>query len=513
MRTGTFRPRSRPERFGDVLPAIVFLVLALLLPIVLTGLLDAPSELSVGMAFIITVYSAGRFARTLGKRRPNPLDGIFWLFVYVFLGLAMLAQVTENQWPLDSPPYAQRHISDALIVVVTGVAGYEAASLACGRWIRAPKRRRTSRRPIPLPTSRSAPRVSLSSSRAKLVGSVGLLFVLISVNAIGLRPFFESRDSVSLAFTGSVPGSPAYASDVENASVVAVLWSLARIPTFISLYVLLYIRRHVPSRSTARPVLLLILLVLANIIVNNPISNARFWSATVLVALASLVLPLNKQRTYRVVVLALLVVSLSGMGYLDLFRRTPIERERGRASTVSGFTESPDYSSSQQVVNGVRYTTTNGHALGKQFLSAALIWVPRSYWSDKPLDTGNLIAPETDLNVAATLWTEGWVDFGLPGTLLFLAVFGGVASLLGKTYAFSDTRQASWVAVVPLIAGFELMLLRGSLQSAVLNLLVIAVCVALCLTRRPRQGIPTSFWRDRHRPARPLSAGPPRATH
>lgn len=106
------------------------LVLAVIAPIIfLRPTLDSFTHAPVVLAFAITLYAATRLWRLLMAGSNPPISLTFWLFVYVFFGLAALANVVSQQLPLFRQAFAESTEVDALVTIIVGLAGYEVGGL------------------------------------------------------------------------------------------------------------------------------------------------------------------------------------------------------------------------------------------------------------------------------------------------------------------------------------------------------------------------------------------------
>jgi hypothetical protein len=222
------------------------------------------------------------------------------------------------------------------------------------------------------------------------------------------------------------------------------------------------------------------------VVVNNPISNARLWFGTVLLALTTAAVSLDRKTVVRLLLALLLTLSLFSIDRLDAFRRTgsPDFSSSGLAAELI---RGPDFASPQQVASGVVHIQDNGHSFGRQLLGTLLVPVPRSVWQSKPRDTGNLIAPDAGFNVSAPLWTEGQVDFGLFGVLLFLMAYGYLGGLLEYAYSKSGAFGNPFAPLMPVLAGYGLFFLRGSLLPAFSNFVPVLL-LFIFLGRRSKVG-------------------------
>jgi hypothetical protein len=230
-------------------------------------------------------------------------------------------------------------------------------------------------------------------------------------------------------------------------------------------------------------------LVLGNLIVNNPISSSRLWFGTVLLSMTASAVSLDRKKVVRVLLGVLLFLSLFSMDQLDAFRRSGAPNFSSRGLSVQ-LVSGPDYASPQQVLNGIVYFRNHGYQEGRQLAGALLVDVPRSVWEDKPHDTGDLVANDQN-NVAAPLWTEGQVDFGLFGVVAYLLAYGFVGGRLETLYQRRKVAPSVLAALVPVMAGYGLFFLRGSLQPACVRFFPILL-LFLLMRRRGAEALPAA---------------------
>ena len=438
-------PAASPPRFATGF--VLYLVVVVLLPLVLTGGRFLDAELPVLLSFCTLVLAGTRLVQLAVAGRPYLLDISFWCFVYVFQAMAALVQLTEGTFPLRGGPYESGQVFRAQMTILVGVAAYMAG------------------RSLSRPVSSDTSRLRFSVPRARTLGIVGIVAVATTVLAHGFGPFFTSR--VALTETYGL-GNNAHGGLVQQ---------LASVPVFVAGCILF---RRQAWRSMWP---LALVLGAANLVVNNPISNARFWFGTVAVGLVAARVRLDTRRSALVAVVGLLMISLFSFSYLDAFRfSSEVAVEQG--STADLLSTSVDYGVFQQEVNAQRYVSDEGHTLGAQSLGAALVWVPRSIWPSKPIDTGDVIGASAEFNVSASLWAEAFVEFGLVGVVAVFLAYGLLTGKVDRTFARGPNEVLA--VVVPVAAAFQLFLIRGSLQPAFSSLLPLAVAFGCCIQVRGR---------------------------
>ncbi len=484
--------------------SVTVAVLALITPLLLGRLGHARLSLTTALAYGLVVISSLQLAREVVALRPRLVSTMFWIFVYVFMGLPSLAQTTAREFPLYTEfSYTGGEVRLALITIWIGIAGFVMGYRLLPVLRR--RRRRVAERP--------ARALVISPTRALLIGALGATLTTYVVLRFGIGALFESRDAGKSVFRQQTESG--VRSFQGSDKVAGVLFDrLTRIPSYVALYLLLYRRRRRPrgSASPAWELPALAVLVAVNVIVNNFFSNGRFWFGAFALGILLVYLPVQRPRNIRLLIPAALVVLLLVFPYLDRYRRsdTTSVPPSGPAGTII---EDGSYSAFQMTVNGVHYVELDGHSKGTQLLGAATAFVPRELWKDKPTETGNRIGGgDTTLNRAASLWTEFYVDFGAAGVLVGFTLYGILIAWLDDRCRWprGDFERIA----LPLLAVTQWYLLRGSLLPAVGSILPLGLLLWLGFRRLVSPGpdpahrpvrvlAATSGWRER--PARPGS--------
>ena len=223
--------------------------------------------------------------------------------------------------------------------------------------------------------------------------------------------------------------------------------------------------------------LLLVGVLLANSM--NPISNARYLSGTAVLAVATALGLAATGVRFRMMSASFLLGLIAIFPLADAFRYGR-DADFKAANPIEALI-SPDYDSFGQLVNGYLVAERNGIIPGRQMMGVFLFAVPRALWSDKPVDSGILIAnvrgyPFT--NLSAPLWVEFYLNGGW--LLLIFAMFA-----LGWWLHRVDTRierqfkAVGMPALLSCVVPFYMMiLLRGSLLQAASFLFFIVLFAA-----------------------------------
>jgi hypothetical protein len=465
---------GRQSGFIDFVWTMAFVgVLGIILPLSLAHGWGTPFRSSNhALVFLLCVFSAGRLGALLGSEKRQYLTITFYLFVYVWFGLAAVVQVSADYFHFPEyflgRGFSQSTRITATAVIWIGILAYEVGLR--GRSRRASSQPRTYRKIDPFRVHLLAAAGLLSSASALLFsGSVAVLFT--------------SREEFYATFgTRAESGYAALAADVA-----------LRIPIFVAAVLIVYLYRRPGGLSWRRATVgrraLAVATVSAALVVNNLASSTRAIAGALAFSLLFAWLRPDQKVVRRLAFVAILLGVLYVYPLASSFRRAePVRAQRSetertlRHSLLYGH----GFGMFGQVHTGVEFVDQDGHTFGRQLLGSALFLVPRTIWTDKPVDTGDMmhdaLGYPTRLNQSSPLWTELYVDGGFPFLVLGFAALGLVTGHLQRR--FDDGDPFSLAAVlVPVLAGYQLYILRGSLLAVTPRLTVLLLLVVLTTTR------------------------------
>lgn len=470
------------------------LLLAVIAPLILSRpTLDSLGHPPVVLALAITWYAAGRLWLLLMAGTNRPISLTFWLFVYVFFGLAGLADTVNQKFPLLRVTYDERAQVAAQVTILIGLAGYEFGCLLA-------KSRRAQER-----WTRRFNHPTVNVRRVTVIGIVGVIAVVYFTVKYGLDTRFSSRQDAADTFLGP-GGKRVRLFQREDKAGGLLRLALDGIPVYVALYLVLSQRRlqRTRARASGRVArsgfvtgMLLFALMLSVFLADNPVSNSRARFLGVSIALLLAVWPLVTARRFRIFAVILVVGTLFVYPSADVFRTQ--QRTQETASLNTQFQTSPDFAMFQQEINAQDYVQSNGHTDGRQLLGVIGAFVPKKFWPDKPGTTGSLIFPQAAdlLPTSVTLWGWAFVDGGMLWVFAFFVVYGSVTAALEGAYRRRPLDRVSFVAAaVPLFAASQTLLLRGDPQPAMGELLPIVVAlIAACsvssrVAQRSRRVVP-----------------------
>ncbi len=233
-------------------------------------------------------YSGTRLAMLAFQGLKRPLSLTFWVFAYVWVGVAALAQLTtgEFKWP---GAYSEATQTYAAFIILVGYVAYDLGS------------RVASTHAVTLKSRASQPGLRLSKRRIYLLG---LLAIAVSTFAISLLP------DVSMLFgPHEVVQDQIIAGFSKTGSLL--FFSMLRVPAFVALLLAwwMWLRRRefgVMGAERAWLVVLLVVLAGVNVLVSNPISSPRYFVGTVVLSLAFMTLRWSRLHSFGLWVAGLL---------------------------------------------------------------------------------------------------------------------------------------------------------------------------------------------------------------
>ncbi|HEV2071629.1 MAG TPA: hypothetical protein VGR26_17715, partial [Acidimicrobiales bacterium] len=81
------------------------------------SLLEPP----VLLAFVVTQWASLKLTHLLGRGQANLVQTTFWIFVYIWFGLAALAQTAAQQFPITNQSFTEGPQVNALLTVIVGL--------------------------------------------------------------------------------------------------------------------------------------------------------------------------------------------------------------------------------------------------------------------------------------------------------------------------------------------------------------------------------------------------------
>jgi hypothetical protein len=438
--------------FRAFLAAITFCFTAVFLPVFI---LEATGGISmttgVITSFIIIIYIGLHLSYLVFDGGKKILDITFWIFSYVWLGAASLAQHASSQYPWWGY-YNDSEILFSFFIILIGFLSYDLATYFVTRsYEYTPK------------INSNAP--GFSYIKTILLGIVASVISMYLIYQIGLGNFFVSRTEMRAIF--------------ESKMESILQQNFAKAPIFACFLICIQLIKNISFNQGKRTliILLMLLLLVLNVIVSNPISSARFWTGTVVLS-TFFILANWKSYTNFLLINFFVLSFIILFPYTDAFRRTTdatINVELQEDAIISPLTQKGDYDAYQMVMNTIKYTRSSDITYGRQLAGSILFWVPRSFWQNKPVNSGQYVAEGlrySYTNLSCPLWAEAYINFGVMGVIAIFFIYGIVKERLQIIYDSLRTRTDALksnnylTVIIPFFAAYQIFALRGSLINA-----------------------------------------------
>ncbi|ADL07283.1 O-antigen polymerase [Thermosediminibacter oceani] len=430
----------------------VFNLLAIILPL---SFIINISEFRINSNGILTLfiiwYSSARLAILSAKGLKRLLSMTFWVFVYIWLGISPLFQVSVGRmpWPITTSEY---HVTYALIISITGLLFYDVGMFLAGHLIKTNNTNYT-------------PKLILDERKILLFAPISIVTAAVIIVA-----FFGGFDIFLLARAVR----NAYLNELYSKSQLLLLDNLLRAIIFVSLQsvFVIWIRRtnnYLTKKNILKFIFLIVLIVL-NLYINNPISTARYRFGFVVISLLFIGLKWNEKTSFPLWTLMMITFLLIIFPYADLFRnRADVSLKSLEFLPIyEHLVGNGDYDAFQQLSNTVAYVSKKGITWGKQLLGVIFFAIPRNLWPNKPLGSGEFIALNSGYyytNLSCPLWAEAYLNGGFIAVIIIFTVYGILTKNIEHQY-LSQQNGASFLDIfVPFFAPYQIFFLRGDLMS------------------------------------------------
>ncbi|MCQ1947842.1 MULTISPECIES: O-antigen polymerase [unclassified Arthrobacter] len=445
---------------------VAFLAFGVVLPLLVRGASAVfYTDTDFLIRYAVVLYAAVKLSLVLSQRAIRPVSGVFWIFVYTCMGVAPLAQLTTGRSTALAIQVDDQMLTGASLLTLLGCVCFDIAYHSRLRRPQADKPRMRVHR--------------LRGIRVLRMFSIGALAagLIYIVQVGGMAVFFLSRQEAGAALDAINPDS--------GQALRAIISGAGSVANLCALIFYIHVVRTREHALVILDVILMVALVLMNVVVNNPISNSRYW---VLAVLFGLVLPLIRGRKalFNLAILGGTLASIFVFPLSDITRRAAGTQAPLQVDSVWTMIATKDYDQFTMLANTLGYTADHGLSWGMQALGPLLFWVPRVGWPDKPYDTGvevGIWMNNSNLNLSAPLWAEAWINFGLLGVVLAFAGLGVLARRLDTAYRADVLGMGSVGYLgISIFAGYLFILMRGSLLQSMGRLMILAVSILILTT-------------------------------
>ena len=471
---------------------IAVIVLGFVVPIsLIAGQITSQAYPAWPAAFALSVYTGARLAGLVVSGTQHLYGFAFFLYCYLFMGLAPLVQLSRGTFPSVAPWITRGDIPAAFALVALGITAFELGYFVQRRMKSSAQGSTTRLKSLPAIAMARPREAKLHPQRVYVLACVSLAISLAFIILVGPTTFLQSRNDV---FASIGEG-------IGNASTATLLRGFVTGSLLVSFAGVIAMLRFRNSVRDVGLVTLAVVLGGVSLFVTNVVNSPRYLAIVVLVGMLSALGIFATRFRARVAYGSALAGFLYVFPILGGFRNSI---SFGAASRdVENVLLGGDYDSFAQIVNAVTYVLDNGIEFGRQLSGALLVWVPRAVWPDKPISTSTLVSeymgyPFT--NVSSPVWAELLIDFGVLGVVVG---FFAAGMLLGRfddrLVANLDAGRFPGLAAV-VVPFYLIILLRGALLSTIPVLLVMVVCIAFVARGRSQLSVECEANRNRGAP-------------
>ena len=382
---------------------LAFQILIFLLPYFVLGVRgkDIPCIVSFainGILFLIGIF----FAQ---KKHAFSLSLIYWIFMFFFMYFAPLTQYLLSSFPWSGAVTDEECFLANLLILLFNLCFAVGASLA--------KRLRVKGRTEKTDGGFFGSGFAFQKKGKIFVTVIVGLLTVYSFSRTGFLGIIVARtQAIQVFYSG-------------NNSAVQLLVD-AIIPAFIAYAVAEAAQGMMEKKERW---IRFFILSLCLLICFFPTTIPRYKTAAIYGTVFLLIFPRMKKGSnfYWAFVLAMFFA----FPLLNSFRRV-ISLEGVESVFQNGFLSSyvkGDYDAYRMLVSAIRYGRTTGFSWGYQLLGTLLFFVPRSLWPTKPSGSGSVLiqaefGSSVFSNVSCPFIGEGYVNFGIPGVVLFAVLLG-----------------------------------------------------------------------------------------
>ncbi|MDI9898528.1 oligosaccharide repeat unit polymerase [Rhodococcus sp. IEGM 1409] len=441
-------------------PPLIATWAAVLMVVVVPGIIVAytptpPTNAWMG-ALLVTTVGGLRYGWIVGEGYRRLVEMSFWVFTYVFMGLAPLTQLRMRVDPATSPRIDPSLAWSTIMVVIVGLAAFFGGLIVARQlWSRLANSRLTR----PANTQISLPRVLILSACALLVNAY-------YISKIGPGTLLSSRSAVT-------ERAQVVLGESTVASITVAVAMMTLLVSFVALVKYWDLTEH-PDRAI---LVVIVILAVTLLVTLNPISSPRYLFGTGALAVAALFGLFATAKRFRFVALSAVAALVLIFPALDAFRYSSSAQLK-TSSPLESLT-SPDYDAFAQINNTLLFVQNHGTTGGKQALGVLLFWVPRSIWPDKAFDTGILLAESRGYvvkNLSAPLWAELFINGGWIVLVVGMLCLGIVVGIQDRKIEIALRVSRAPTVLSCILPFYLIILMRGSLLQAMSYFVVIVGC-------------------------------------
>lgn len=219
------------------------------------------------------------------------------------------------------------------------------------------------------------------------------------------------------------------------------------------------------------------LVCLIFLLYNSPVATARFYAFAIWLSVVSIIFLSKSKNGFKL--LGILSGGIFGAELVSGFRGGVESALNSEIGFGVDYWTSMTFDAYEMLASAVSYTISNDYLYGRNIAGALAFFVPRSYWSSKPIGSGAFLMedfykfnnPYGDFtNVSCPLIAEAFLSFGYLGVVLvaFIAAFTikFLDDLYRKGLKVASVGISTYRAYYFVAGGIFFFMMRGDLLSS-----------------------------------------------
>lgn len=385
-------------------------------------------------SLIIQLFSLYSIFSEVSK--PYSFFKIFYLFTFLFLGVAPIIQYNSQVSSYDARLLKEHEVfATNIVVILVLVLFYILYKFFYKRY-------------------KLAVEYSILLNVGRFNYKQTVILILFSCISFYAILYVNNFSILSMLFRG---GSLKSEVDFSSSAFRLILEQVFR--PFSMLVFLLYLSSDSKNRFV------FLFLMVSAFITCSPVGVPRFYAAALYIPL--LLISFSWIRKKNVFSIAIIAGLLFIFPFLDNFREYSSDRKYYFGLDFKMF-KTGHFDSFQ---NFALIMSENIITNGRQLIGVIFFWVPRAIWTNKPIGSGELMAKKLQFeftNVSANVFAEGYINFGYFGILIFLLIIAVITSRIDKIYwEISEKRGSTTFSILYFVMlGMFFFILRGDLLSS-----------------------------------------------
>lgn len=404
------------------------------------------------VSFIINLMISLCLLVRSAARNAYSFEISFWMFGFVFFGLAPLVQYLSNWTAWGLVTNNDEIVRSNLMILLWYIAFW------FGRKFR-----------FRIVIGQKRPKIF----KAKALGFYRRRLILLSLISLAFAGYLVYKTGISaLIFKGNRNNT------VSDSSAINLLTYHVFRNTILFTLVLLIINK----KEGKGPKLLTYIVGLLFLLTCAPTGLSRYMAGAYYAGILIIVIGKERCNTWISILFFLGITAVFPL--LNIFRystgmysfREFVELSR---RVFSDTYQTGNYDAHNMIISGMHYVHEFGYSYGRQILGALLFFVPRSVWKTKPIGTGAEVISSLNqfgfLNVSMPLVGESYINFGIIGVVIIGTAIGCVTSRLDESYWKCRNLYDFIYVLYPFSVFYFFFLQRGDLMSAGAYLIANAV--------------------------------------